>query len=182
MYLALSGARLGVGDALALGLVTHVVAQGDFDAVMEGLARGDSVAAAIKPYTRKLKPGPLAEHRRRIATLFAAGSLEGVLERLDRDGSVFARSTAQIIRAMSPTSIKIVFRQMREAAGLDLRQCLALEYRLACRVLLLPDFREGVRAALVDKDRAPRWQPASLAGVGDIAPFFAPLGTRELFA
>jgi enoyl-CoA hydratase len=182
LYLALSGARIGAGDALATGLMTHAVAQADFDAVIAALARGDSVDVAIKPHVRKIAPGPLMAHRRRIATSFGAATVEGVLERLDRDGSEFARQTAQTIRAMSPTSVKIVFRQIREAASLDLRQCLALEYRLALRTIAAQDFREGVRAALVDKDRTPKWQPASLAGVGDIAPFFAPAGTRELFS
>jgi hypothetical protein len=116
-----------------------------------------------------------------LETIFSAGSVEAILERLDRDGSTFARETAQVIRARSPTSVKIVFRQLREAAHLDLRQCLSMEYRLATRILRGHDFREGVRAALVDKDRNPKWQPASLAAVGDIAGFFAPLGDAELF-
>jgi len=106
--------------------------------------------------------------------------VEAILERLDRDGSDFARDTAQTIRAMSPTSLKLTFALLREAAGLDLKQCLALEYRLARRVILSRDFREGVRAALVDKDRAPQWKPASLAAVGATETFFAPSGD-ELF-
>jgi enoyl-CoA hydratase len=56
-----------------------------------------------------------------------------------------------------------------------------MEFRLALRVLKTPDFREGVRAALVDKERSPKWQPSSLAGVGDLGPFFASLGNDELF-
>ena len=58
----------------------------------------------------------------------------------------------------------------------------AIAYRLALRVLPSHDFREGVRAVLVDKDKSPQWQPSSLAGVGDLDAFFAPLGQRELFA
>jgi len=64
---------------------------------------------------------------------------------------------------------------------LSLNHCLAMEYRLALRLLVTHDFREGVRAALLDKDRNPQWQPASLAGVGDLDGFFAPLGNQELF-
>ena len=182
MYLALSGARIGAGDALAVGLVTHGVDQADFDAVIAALAKGEDVVAAIGPFVKKLPPGPLAEHRRRIATIFSAATAEGVLERLDRDGSDFACQMAQTIRAMSPTSVKIVFRQIRDATHLGLRACLTMEYSLALRVLPSHDFIEGVRAALVDKDRAPRWQPSSLAGVGDVAPFFAPPGISELFS
>jgi enoyl-CoA hydratase len=180
MYLALTGARIGLGDALDLGLVTQAVDRADFAAVLEKLSQGQAVDAAIAPHIRKAAPGPLAPHRRRIATIFAAASVEAIMERLDRDGSEFAKLTAQVIRMRSPQSLKIVFRQIRSAAKLSLRECLAMEFRLATRVLASHDFREGVRAALVDKDR-PKWQPASLAGVGEIDGFFAPLDSAGLF-
>jgi enoyl-CoA hydratase len=181
MYLGLTGASIGLSDALELGLMTHAVAREDFEAVIAALAEGGGVDKAIAPFIRKVKPGPLCEHRRRIATMFSARSVEAVLERLDRDDSGFSRQTAQLIRTRSPTSLKLVFRQLREGRRLDLEQCLAMEYRLALRVLQSHDFREGVRAALVDKDKSPQWQPSSLAGVGDTDAFFAPLGKRELF-
>ena len=177
LYLGLTGARIGLGDALAAGLVTHAVAAADFDAVIENLARGEGIEA----FARKPPPGALAPHRRRIETIFSAGSVEAILERLDRDGSDFAQETARTLRAQSPTSLKLTYHTLRTGRGLDLRQCLAMEYRVALRVLQTPDFREGVRAALVDKDRAPRWNPASLAGVGDVARFFAALEPGELF-
>jgi len=179
LYMGLTGIRVGLDDALEAGLMTHAVARQDFDAVIERLAQGEKAQKAITPFVRKPKPGPLHEHRRRIATVFSAHSVEAILERLDRDGSAFAHETAQVIRTRSPTSLKLVFRQLRQARQLDLGQCLAMEFRLAFRVLKTPDFREGVRAALVDKDRSPKWQPSSLAGVGDIDGFFAPLGDEE---
>jgi len=77
--------------------------------------------------------------------------------------------------------VKLVYRQIRAAAHLDLRQCLSMEFRLALRVLGSHDFREGVRAALIDKDRNPHWQPSALAGVADLDGFFATLGENELF-
>jgi len=180
-YLGLTGGRIGLEDALDTGLATHAVAGTDFEAVIEHLSQGEAVEKAIAPFVRKAAPGPLREHRRRIATIFSALSVEAILERLDRDGSDFARDTAQMIRTRSPTSLKLVLRELRKARRLDLRQCLAMEFRLALRVLKTPDFREGVRAALVDKDRSPKWQPPSLAGVSDLDPFFAWLGDDELF-
>ncbi|HEX4026747.1 MAG TPA: enoyl-CoA hydratase/isomerase family protein [Rhizomicrobium sp.] len=176
MYLGLTGSPVGLGDALEAGLMTHAVSRGDFEAVIAALAEGGDFA----PFVHKREPGPLAANRKRIATLFSASSVEAILERLDRDGSEFARDTAREIRTRSPTSLKLVFRQLREARSLNLKQCLAMEFRLANRVLFALDFREGVRAALVDKDRNPQWQPASLAGVGDVDAFFAPL-RDELF-
>ncbi len=180
-YLGLTGERIGVGDALEAGLVTHAVNSGDFGAVIAALADGKDVETAIAPYVRKAQKGALTDHRRRIETIFAAPSVEAILERLDRDGSEFARATAQTMRSRSPTSLKLIYRQLHTAATLDLKQCLAMEYRLASRVLPTHDFREGVRAALIDKDRAPRWQPAALAAVGDMDAFFAPLGEGELW-
>jgi enoyl-CoA hydratase len=181
LYLGLTGERIGLGDALAMGLMTHAVARTDFDAVTESLSQGRVVKDAIAPFVQKAAPGPLQAHRRRISTIFSAASVEAILERLDRDGSDLALQTAQVMRTRSPTSLKLVFRQLRQARALDLRQCLAMELRLAVRVLKDHDFREGVRAALVDKDKNPKWQPASLAGVGNLDPFFAPLGAQELF-
>ncbi|HEX4273134.1 MAG TPA: enoyl-CoA hydratase/isomerase family protein [Rhizomicrobium sp.] len=176
LYLGLTGAPIGQGDALDVGLMTHAVARQDFDAVIEALAEGRD----FTPFVRKREAGALAPHRKRIATLFAGHSVEAILERLDRDGSTFARDTAQLIRTRSPLSLKLVYRQLRAARDLNLQQCLAMEFRLANRVLFGHDFREGVRAALIDKDRNPRWQPSSLAGVGDLDGYFAPLGD-ELF-
>jgi len=173
LYLGLTGARIGLEDAHDAGLVTHAVAAADFDAVLDRLADGAALKDAAAPVVRKIKPGPLAPHRRAIATLFAATTVEGVLERLDRDGGDFARSTAAQLRTLSPTALKLTFREIHEGAHLSLPQCLAMEYRLASQVIAMPDFAEGVRAALVDKDRAPRWQPAQLAAVRDVDAFFA---------
>ena len=181
LYLGLTANSIGLGDAMAAGLVTHAVARSDFDAVIAALVRGETAENSIAPFARRPQPGPLAAHRRRIATIFSASSVEAVLERLDRDGSDFAVQTAQTIRTRSPTALKLVFRQLQEAGKLSLRACLAMEYRLAVRMLQTPDFREGVRAALVDKDRRPKWEPSSLAGVADLAHFFAGLGGDELF-
>jgi enoyl-CoA hydratase len=181
MYLGLTGTRITLGDALDAGLVTHAVRKDDFESVINALAQGDPAEKTVQAFSRKAVPGPLREHRRQIAIFFGGASVEAVLERLDRDGGAFARATAQELRTRSPTSLKLVFRQLREAQKLDLKQCLAMELRLALRALEGHDFREGVRAALIDKDRNPQWQPKSLAGVGNLDPFFASLGADELF-
>jgi enoyl-CoA hydratase len=181
MYLGLTANRIGLGDALDAGLVTHAVRKQDFDSVIDGLSQGEPVEKAVQSLAHKPAPGPLRAHRRSIATFFGAASLEAILERLDRDGGAFARAVSQDIRSRSPTSLKLVFRQLRYARELSLEQCLAMELRLALRVLEAHDFREGVRAALIEKNRNPKWQPPSLAAVGDLDGFFASLGDGELF-
>ena len=181
LYLGLTGTRIGLGDALDAGLVTHAVRKDDFEAAIEELARGAAVEKTVRSFARKPPAGPLSALHRSLATFFGAASVEAILERLDRDGGEFARAVAQELRSRSPTSLKLVFRQLREARRLTLEQCLAMELRLALRTLEGHDFREGVRAALVDKDRNPKWQPSSLAAVGNLDGFFASLGEDELF-
>ena len=179
-YLGVTGARIGLSDAIALGLFTHAVKAAHHEAVIARLAAGENPDAAIAAFTFKPEPAKLAGHR--IATLFAGHSVEAILERLDRDGSEFASATAALMRSRSPTSLKLIFRALHDARGKNLRDCLKMEYRIAARAVMAHDFREGVRATLVDKDGKPGWQPAQLAAVGEevVAAYFADLGAREL--
>jgi enoyl-CoA hydratase len=165
LYLALTAARMGQGDAIAAGLADRAVALSDFELLLESLAGGEKVARAIDAVAGKPGPAPLMAERTRIATLFTAASVESVLERLVREDSAFARQAATAIRANSPTSLKLAFHLLYRGATLDLRQCLAQEYRAAAHLLARHDIQEGVRAALIDKDRAPKWQPSALAAV-----------------
>ncbi len=120
LYLGLTGTSIGLGDALDTGLVTHAVARADFEAVLERLSQGVAADKALAPFARKSAPGPLAAQRRRIATLFGGASVEAVLERLDRDGGEFAHRTAQQIRTRSPTSLKLVLRQLRRGRAISI--------------------------------------------------------------
>jgi enoyl-CoA hydratase len=183
LYLALTGGRIGLGDAMAFGLMTHHVPAARHGEIVARLAGGAAVDAAIAPCVQPRPPAALAEQRARIDTIFAASSVEGVLERLDRDGSEFAAETARVIRGRSPTSLKLAFGLLRRAKSLSLNECLKMEYRAAARMVMGHDFQEGVRAQLLDKDGKPRWQPPSLAGVkdADIADYFANLGAKELY-
>ena len=187
IYLGLTGARIGLGDAMALGLFTHAVKAADHDKIMDRLAEGEHPDAAIAPFVFKpniLKeiPATLTAERARIDTIFSASSVEAILERLDRDGSAFAATTAATMRQRSPTALKFIFRALREAKGRNLPDCLKMEYRVASRAVMAHDFREGVRATLIDRDGKPQWNPASLAAARDtdIAGYFARLGAGEL--
>ena len=181
-YLGLTGARIGLGDAMALGLFTHAVKAEDHDALLARLAEGEDADRAIAPFVFKPPAPALAAERARLDTIFAASSVEAILERADRDGGEFPRAAAAMMRSRSPSAVKFIFRALREAKGKNLADCLKMEYRVACRAVMAHDFREGVRATLIDKDGKPRWQPAALAGVSDadISGYFAALGAGEL--
>ncbi len=123
----------------------------------------------------------LDSHRKSIDAIFAQGSVEGILAALDADHTDWSRDTAKTIRAKSPTSTKLTFRQIREGAKLAFDDCLRMEYRMVHRIVAGHDFYEGVRATIIDKDARPAWQPATLAEVSeaDIDEYFAPV-TNEL--
>jgi enoyl-CoA hydratase len=130
-------------------------------------------------------PPPLEPFRAVIAQCFAGASVADILARLRAVAGPATPWAAEVVRdleARAPLSLAVTLRHIREAAGLDLRSVLIRDYRLACRFLDDHDFAEGVRAMLVDKDKAPRWRPASLAGVNDamVEAYFAPLGAGEL--
>jgi enoyl-CoA hydratase len=102
--------------------------------------------------------------------------------RLDAMASPFGLDTARTLRTKSPTSLKVVYRQVREGRGLSFEACMQLEFRLTNRFMRGSDFYEGVRAAIIDKDQAPLWSPPSLIAVpaADVAAFFAPLPDGDL--
>ena len=182
MYLALTGARLKCADAVASGIATHFVPSANTDALIGKLVGGADVDAAIRELAGDAGAPPLAQHRDKIDVIFAAHSVEAILERLDRDGGDWATATAATIRMKSPTSLKIAFRQLREGRKLEFDDCMRMEFRIVTRIISGHDFYEGVRATIIDKDNRPQWKPASLAGVGekDVAEYFAPLGEKEL--
>ncbi|WP_336488049.1 enoyl-CoA hydratase/isomerase family protein [Methylobacterium nigriterrae] len=184
-YLALTGARIGAGDALAVGLATHHVRSGDFDAILDGLAAGAEIEAVLAAHAAPPPaPGPLVTERGLIDDCFAGASVADILGRLDVAASAhaaFAAETGQLIRTRSPTSLCIALEQMRRGPGLSLPDAILTEYRLATRVTGSHDFLEGVRAVLIDKDNRPAWQPAQLEAVDPaaIAATFAPLDRPE---
>ena len=183
MYLALTGARLKTADALYAGIATHLVRAEIWPLLVDGLAQGEIPAELFSEIeTRPAPEAPLAERRVAIDNIFGLPSVEEILEGLDEERDEWAASTAAAIRTKSPTSLKIAFREVREGKTLSFDDCLRMEFCIASRILAGHDFFEGVRAAIVDKDGAPKWRPASLGDVTDDAvdAYFAPLGEKKL--
>ena len=182
-YLALTGARLKTADALYVGVGDRHVPSDRFDALEAALAEGGApVGAVIDRFAVPPMPAPLAQHRAAIDLCFATGVVEGILTVCEAAESAFIREAAQAIRTKSPTSLKITQHAVTVGRLLSFKDCMRMEYRLACRCMQGHDFYEGVRAVVIDKDQTPAWQPASLAEVTDVAvdAYFADLGEREL--
>jgi enoyl-CoA hydratase len=182
MYLALTGARLKTPDCLYAGIATHFVAKDKRAALLDRLADGIAPDAALAGLHEDVPDTFLDTHRKSIDAIFGQASVEAMLTALDADHTDWSRDTAKTIRAKSPTSTKLTFRQLREGAKLSFDDCMRMEYRMVNRIVAGREFYEGVRATIIDKDGTPRWDPAALSDVSDAAidAYFAPLGTDEL--
>jgi enoyl-CoA hydratase len=185
MYLALTGRSIGRADAYALGVLTHCIPAQRFEEIKAALIETWPVDPLLD--SRQVDPGPreLAPYAAHIARCFSAESVEEIIDRLARiDGADrdWAQSVIADLKARSPLSLKVTHRHIRDARAFDLRQTLQVDYRLACRFLDGHDFYEGVRAALIDKDGAPRWQPSRLDDVTPamVEDYFASMGDSEM--
>jgi enoyl-CoA hydratase len=159
MYLGLTGVRLVGADAVHAGIATHLVPHASFGMLLERLAQ-DGVAA-VAAHSAALPAFTLAAHRGAIDRCFGVASVEEVLAALAAEDSAFGRDTLEILGRMSPSSLRWSFDVIRAGAGRDLGACLAAEFELVRLVTGHPDFAEGVRAMVVDKDRKPRWSAVS---------------------
>ena len=177
MYMGLTGARLKAGDALYAGVGTSFVPRDRLSALRQALKTFADVDEAIQQYAGKADPETLAMHRGAIDRHFLQTTVEDVVESLKADPTDWAQKQAAIIATKSPTSLKICHRQLREGLTLDFRSCMRLEYRIVNRIFTGHDFFEGTRAVVIDKDNAPQWNPATLAGVSqsEVDLYFQPL-------
>ncbi|MEU9187348.1 enoyl-CoA hydratase/isomerase family protein [Streptomyces sp. NPDC048484] len=181
-HLALTGAQIGAGDALLCGLADHYVPSASLPHFVAELA-DLPVRDVLDRHVRPSPAGELAGQREWIDSCFAAGTVEEIVERLLDHGDPAAKETAQALLAKSPTALKVTLAAMRRARRPGpLERVLEQEYRVSCAALTTPDLVEGIRAQVIDKDRTPRWSPATLAEVtdADVERYFEPLGEREL--
>ena len=185
MYLALTGRTVGRADAYRLELVTHSIPARRFGEISAALADADPVDPVLDERHEDPGPGELDGLRATIARCFSQPSVGGIIESLqDVRGAEaeWAQGVIKDLSARSPTSLEITHRHVRAARDMDLRSTLIQDYRLACRCLENHDLYEGIRAALIDRDRTPAWQPGRLAEVSSavIEGYFASLGPAEL--
>ena len=167
-FLGLTGARLKAEDCLLAGIATHYTKADNIPGLLEELAAGvDGVADVIDQFAAAPEAeAPLQQYRDEIDRHFAADSCEEIMASLSM-GSEWAEAQRDLLMKMSPTSMKLTLRALREGADDDLAGCLKREYRLVGNIKSGNDFFEGVRAQLIDKDRKPRWNPSNLRDVTD---------------
>jgi enoyl-CoA hydratase len=181
-FLALTGARLDGAECLWAGLATHYLPAEALAEAKARIAQGHDPAQVLAALAVTPPEPRIAGNASAIARHFASDRFEDILASLEADDSDWAAKELATLRTKSPQACKVALGQLAEAERLDdFAQNMALEYRIAARTLMLPDFAEGVRAVLIDKDRSPKWNPATPEGVSDdlIAAIFAPLPDGE---
>lgn len=166
-YLALTGARVNGAECKALGLATYHIGSAALDAVKAALpGEPGRVAAILDAAETPAADAPILAMRDAIDRLFAGDTFEDILTALDADGGEWAAVQATLLRARSPQACKVALRELAESATfIDFADEMRMEYRIAFHVCQRPDFAEGVRALLIDRDNAPRWNPATPEGV-----------------
>jgi enoyl-CoA hydratase len=175
MFLALTGARLDGAECLAVGLATHYIVAADLAEALTALSNNtDDIAATLKSHGTGAPIARIVENRTYIDCLFAADSVDEIMNALETDGSAWAAKELATIRTKSPLSMAVAMRQLREGAAMpDFAAEMAQEYAIGARVVHTHDFIEGVRALIIDKDNAPQWQ--AIVDPAEIEAIFAPL-------
>ena len=162
-YLGLTGLRMQGADAVHAGLATHFVPRADLPALSRALA--DDGPAALGAHAAPLPAFSLAARRAAIDHCFGADGMAENVRRLEAIGDEWATQTLAALRTVSPSALCWTLEALRRGADLTLPQCQTAELALTRTTMRHPDFAEGVRAMVVDKDRKPRWQSARIEDV-----------------
>jgi enoyl-CoA hydratase len=186
LYLALTGARIRAADLIYTGLSTHYVKTELLPDLLIDIENELPEQVIARYAGAPDGEAVLAKHRAAIDRCFSGNSIEAIRAALAGEGSAgegsnWARETLAVLDKMSPLSLRITLRQIREGGRLEFEDCMRMEYRLVRRFMRGHDFFEGVRAALIDKDNQPRWQPATLADATPalVDSYFAPLTDED---
>ncbi len=184
LHAALTGAPFGGADAIAMGFADHFVPHDrlhDF----KGAIVTDGIATALATYEVEPPPSQLLAQRDWIDECYAGDSVTDIVAALRAHPAGPANDDADLIMTRSPVSVSVALAAVRRAAKLDtLEDVLRQEYRTSCGSLRSHDLVEGIRAQVIDKDRNPKWSPASLAAVttADVEAYFAPADRDLEFA
>lgn len=169
IYLGTTGARMGSADALYTGLGTHLIDNDKQDAFIAAVA-ADGLESALEQFTldsSEAGESAIEAHLDRIVDVFSRPTAQEMIAALESgEQDEWATSTLKLFRSHSPTAIVATIELLRAGAkAADLKECLDNELALGAWITARPDFVEGVRAVVVDKDRNPSWDPTEFDAV-----------------
>jgi enoyl-CoA hydratase len=188
-YFGLTGQTMNGPDAIHARFADAVVPSAKLPDLREALTKvragvtAAEVTALIGGFATGATAGPVAAMQSNIDRWFAHDRMQDIVAALRSDGSELALMTLKTLNEKSPRGMVVTLKLLRLArTSRTLEECLVREYRAALQVFASDDFREGVRAAVIDKDRNPTWSPPRIEDVtpGMVAPYFAEIGADEL--
>ncbi len=179
LWLGLTGHRLKGGEVASIGIASHFMESEVVEAVKASLVQNEFDLLYAMEWD---ETGEFEKYVPVIQRCFGKPTVEAIIAELEEVGGDWADQQLKALRSRSPLALKVTLRQMTEgAAAQDFNEVMRMERRLAKRMIRQPDFAEGVRAVVIDKDNKPDWQPASLSWVSDevVDAMFAPLPDDE---
>ena len=184
-WLALTGARLEGADCLRLGLATHYLPRDELVSVKARIKKSpDELEVILSDASVSPPPARIDLLHTDIDRLFAPDRIEDIFAVLNADPSPWAGEQLAEIRKKSPRSCKVALRELAISRTFtQFSEIMQLEYRVSSRLARRPDFSEGVRAFVIDKDNKPKWTPSRFEDVSDdeIDAIFAPLPENEVW-
>jgi len=171
LYLALTGNHIKVADALYARIGTHYIPHEKQAQVFDELKKlpckdHSAIDTFLKLYDEPRPESPLARQKEEIDQLFTATTIGGIFSQLKASSSEFSQGVFEILKKRSPTSLAVAFEQMNRWKTLnDFSEVMSMEFDMSQRFIKAPDFFEGIRAVIIDKDHAPKWSPADLKEV-----------------
>jgi len=179
MWLGLTGHRLKGGEVASIGIASHFMESAVVEAVKEALVRNEFDLLYAMEWD---ETGEFEKYVPVIQRCFSRPSVEEIIAELEEVGGDWADQQLKALKERSPMALKVTHRQITEGSkAAEFEDVMRMEYRLARHMIRQPDFSEGVRAVVIDKDNAPEWQPATLNWVSDdmVDDIFAPLPEGE---
>ncbi|KJC51115.1 3-hydroxyisobutyryl-CoA hydrolase [Bradyrhizobium sp. LTSP885] len=188
-YFGLTGTTMNGPDAIYAKFADAVVPSAKLAALREALTKvrpgtnSAEIDKLIGGFATGETSGPVAAQQAKIDGWFAHDRMQDIVAALKADGSDLAQATLKTLGEKSPRGMVVTLKLLRLArTSANLEACLVREYRAALEVFASDDFREGVRAAVIDKDRNPKWSPPRIEDVTPemVARYFAEIGADEL--
>lgn len=171
-YLGLSGDQISAADAVGLHLVSALVAETNFPNLLDALVHADlsqdahqKVTECIQSFAEPVPVSPILKKQEGIDMCFVADGMERIMDRLSQRKETWFQALYQRLRGKSPLSLKVTLQQLRMTKTKNLAACLDIDGRLVRHFLQDHDLYEGVRAAIIDKDKQPYWTPQTLEEV-----------------
>lgn len=173
LYIGLTGTRLTAADAFSAKLVDNIVAKDSLPGIIQAIANNQiqntiDINTCINDYLIPAAGSSLARNKQAVKQHFSHPSLEAIMLSLQEDTSTFAQQTLTTLLSRSPTSLRVTYETITQGQTLDLAACLQMEFGVMQQFLNTADLYEGIRAAIIEKDSHPHWNPCNLSLVSDL--------------